>query len=258
MPQLDVLQIEGILEFDNEIDHYLSVNVIFINGGQLIVGWEDSPILTNVVITLTGELNSYNFTLPDQLSMIGGKAIGVYGGLDLHGKPRNISWTRLNQTADIGANSISLYESVDWQIGEQIIITTTSFIANQSEVLTITGVSSDRKTIRFNESLQYRHIAFSEHLPNSGQIYQIAAGVGLLSRNIKITGGFYSNQEKDLYGSRIIVSDYSNIVNGMLMYYKGKEINEKYLKVTSSKKYTSVSSCFVKLMSFITQTTNIV
>ena len=81
LPILKHLQIDGILEFENSLDHYLRANVIFINGGQLIVGWENDPILTNVTIELIGtKTNRYDFILPDQSTTFGSKSIGVYGG----------------------------------------------------------------------------------------------------------------------------------------------------------------------------------
>ena len=81
-----------------------------------------------------------------------------------------------------------------------------------------------------DRALDYDHLAFSENFENSTKglgasmgSYKIAAGVGLLSRNIRVIGAEYPNQEKDLYGSRIIVSDYSNYdsTNTVLLYYKG-------------------------------------
>ena len=57
--------------------------------------------------------------LPDQLSSIGGKGIGVYGGLDIHGKPRQPSWTTLESTVAKGKNTITLKDPVDWQIGKE-------------------------------------------------------------------------------------------------------------------------------------------
>lgn len=117
LPYLKLLQIEGILEFDNGRDHRLVTDMLFINGGQLIVGWENKPILTNVEIVITGQKNKLNFTLPDEVSMIGGKGIGVYGGLDLHGRPRQPSWTRLATTALAGSRNITVEQPVDWMIG---------------------------------------------------------------------------------------------------------------------------------------------
>lgn len=118
LPKFKLLQIEGILELDNGRDHRLVTDMLFINGGQLIVGWENNPILKNVEIVITGEKDELNFTLPDEVSMVGGKAIGVYGGLDLHGRPRRPSWTRLDLTAQAGTNTITLEQPVDWLIGK--------------------------------------------------------------------------------------------------------------------------------------------
>lgn len=220
LPKMKYLQIEGVLEFDNGRDHYLEVELIFINGGQLIIGWENDPILTDVKIVFVGTKDSLNFKLPDGINLIGGKGMGVFGGLDLHGRPRSVTWTRLRSTAQAGSSSFTLVEPVDWRIGDKIIMTTTSYIANQTEVLNITGISGDKKTITVSNPLVYTHIAFNETLPD-GQKYEIAAGVGLLTSNLKIIGGEYPEQEADLYGFRIIVSDYSVIVNGIEMFYKG-------------------------------------
>ena len=136
--------------------------------------------------------------------------------MDIHGKPRNVSWTTLNSTAFKGQNSISLKQSVDWQINELIVISTTSYIPTETEVFTIIGVSSDRKTLTLNSTLLYDHLSFVE---NS---ITISAAVGLLSRNVKVIGAEYPEQEVDLYGFSLLVSDYSNFdSNGILLYYKG-------------------------------------
>ncbi len=185
LPRLRLLQIEGVLELDNSIDHTLEADLIFINGGQLIVGWENNPILTNVKIILNGFKNSLKFFLPNGLENIGGKGIGVYGGLDIHGKPRNVVWTKLNTTARSGDTSIVLVSAVDWQVGEQVAITTTSFVVEQTEVMTIAAVSADKKTLTFTEGLKYEHVAFSERFAN-GQSYEVSAAVGLLTRSKRL------------------------------------------------------------------------
>ena len=46
------------MEFDNVIDHVVEAEMIFINGGQLIVGFEDDPMLKNVLKLF---LNSFYF-----------------------------------------------------------------------------------------------------------------------------------------------------------------------------------------------------
>ncbi len=52
--------------------------MILINGGQLIIGWENNPILTSVKIVLTGELSNVNINnLPQGFDQIKSKGIGV-------------------------------------------------------------------------------------------------------------------------------------------------------------------------------------
>jgi hypothetical protein len=115
LPKLKTLQIDGILEFDNGLNHTLQVDMIFINGGQLIIGWEKNPMLNNVEISLTGQKDSLDFTLPDGFSSVGGKGIGVFGGLDLHGRPRYPPWTQLAANSMAGSTTITLKQPVDWE-----------------------------------------------------------------------------------------------------------------------------------------------
>ena len=157
--------------------------------------------------------------------MIGGKGIGVYGGLDLHGKPRNVSWTTLSNTAKAGTNVITLEKAVDWQVGEEIVITTTTYRHDQTETAKIASVSADKRTLTLQSNLQYDHLYIQKNYSNGYSSFKIAAAVGLLSRNLKIIGTEYQGQDTDLYGSRILVSDYSyaTVVNGLDVtnYYKG-------------------------------------
>jgi hypothetical protein len=141
--------------------------------------------------------------------------------LDIHGKPRNVVWTTLSATAASGSNQLKLKEAVDWQVGEKVVITTTSYVATETEVMTIQAVSVDGLTLTLNESLKYAHLSFVETL-TTGKTVQIAAAVGLLTRNVKIIGAEYEGQESDLYGMTMLVSDYSALnSDGILMYYKG-------------------------------------
>ncbi|RNA00179.1 fibrocystin-L, partial [Brachionus plicatilis] len=221
IPKLKYLQIEGILEFDNGLNHTVSAELIFINGGQLIIGWEKDPMLNDVDIILRGTKQSLNFYLPNGINNIGGKGIGVYGGLDLHGQPREPSWTTLSASALKNSSQISLSVPVDWKVGELVVIGSTSYHPNQTEILQIVDKSNDNTSITFNTSLKYDHMSYGETYPN-GQSYRIAAPVGLLSRNIRIVGEQYPNQFSDLYGSRILVSDYSNIDSDLKpVFYKG-------------------------------------
>ena len=221
LPILRHIQIDGVLEFDDSLDNTLSVNDIFINGGQLIVGWENKTFNHNLNIKLTGDKSTEQYTYPNGVNTMGAKAIGVYGGLDLHGKPRQRSWTQLSKTANAGTNQLTLAQPVDWQINEEIVISTTSYSVFQTEKFKITAVSSNNLTLTLNASLQFDHIAASQTFTN-GKSYSIAAGVGLLTRNIKITGTQYKNQNQEFFGARIIVSKYGNYdSSNKLVTYQG-------------------------------------
>ena len=58
------------------------------------IGTEDSPFMHKAVVTLHGTVKD------PEIPVYGAKVIGVrQGDLDLHGKPRNVTWTRLQETA---------------------------------------------------------------------------------------------------------------------------------------------------------------
>ena len=112
--------------------------------------------------------------------------------LDLHGSSSNVIWTKLNETLTAGSNVIQLIEPVDWQPNDQIIIGATSFNVQQSETFVVDSISNDSMTIILSTYAQYDHLVYAETLP-SGETYQIAAPVGIISHNVKIIGGKYLN-----------------------------------------------------------------
>ena len=77
-------------------------------------------------------------------------------------------------------------EPVDWKAGEKIVIASTSFDHNESEVRIITTVSADKKTLTLDSPLKYRH--YSEVEDYNGTPFPMRAEVGLLTRNILFRG----------------------------------------------------------------------
>lgn len=77
------------------------------------VGTEEFPYTSKLIITMHSNKES------PELPIYGNKCIAVRNGiLDFHGVPRNPTWAELDQTAEIGATSITMIRSVDWQQGE--------------------------------------------------------------------------------------------------------------------------------------------
>lgn len=114
------------------------------------------------------------------------------------------SWARLNQTVSAGATSIRIDRPVDWQPGDQIVVTTTDYLPAHSEQLTIVSVavSDTGSDIEVREPLRFPHNgrAFDlsgvpagigpDPLPGStspaARFAETRAAVALLSRSIRI------------------------------------------------------------------------
>ena len=63
--------------------------------------------------------------------------------------------TFLETTVDSG-NEISVTDSVSWEVGDEIMLTTTDYNAWHNEVFTIAAISGT--TITLDSDIQYKHI----------------------------------------------------------------------------------------------------
>ncbi|XP_043922185.1 fibrocystin-L-like [Protopterus annectens] len=220
IPPLNKLIIYGALELSDTISTgradrsfspyptvVLNATYISIQGGRLIAGTEDSPFRGELQIILRGNHYTPEWPLPNGPNQ-GSKVLGVFGDLDLHGLPHTVYKTKLRSTAVAGSTSVSLVNPVDWKVGDDVLITTTSYSSWQSEVRTIANISGDGLHLVLNESLSYTHIAATYQVPETGQNYTLAADVGLLTRNIKIIGEDYPQLIEESFGARVLVSTF--------------------------------------------------
>ncbi|XP_063307204.1 fibrocystin-L-like [Pelobates fuscus] len=244
LPMMNKLTIYGILELrnltnttaaDRSVVTYnitiLKATYISIQGGHLIAGKENDPFLGELRIILRGNHSTPDMPLPDGPNQ-GSKVIGVFGQLDLHGIPRSVYKTKLAQTASAGSSYILLATAVDWKVGENILITTSSYSAWQTEIRRIIAISPDNMNVTLNASLSYTHIAETYQVPNTTTNYTLAADVALLSRNIKIIGEDYPGWEQESFGARVLVSvfqinnvDYTGSarIENVEFYHSGQE-----------------------------------
>ncbi|XP_063309061.1 fibrocystin-L-like [Pelobates fuscus] len=197
---------QGVVTYNTTI---LNATYIYIKGGLLMAGNESNPFQAELKIILRGNQSSPNMSLPSG-NNIGSKFIGVFGQLELHGVPRTMYKTKLAQTAAAGSTSISLSDKVDWKAGENIVITTTSYNAWQSEIRQIRDISPDNKIITLNASLTFTHTGETYPISNLAKVYTLAADVALLSRNIKIIGEDYTGWEQESFGARVLVGAFTN------------------------------------------------
>ncbi|WP_051605741.1 G8 domain-containing protein [Polaribacter sp. Hel_I_88] len=182
------------------------------SGGLLQIGSETNNYTGNGLITLTG--SNPNEVLMGN-ALMGAKLIGVMTNarLELHGTSRK-TWTQLNATAEKGAITITLKESINWKVGDEIVIASTDFDPHQAEKRTITAING--LVLKLNTPLEFMHFGV-EQIYNNGKkdlILDERAEVGLLTHNLKIQGD--SSSETNGFGGHIMsmpnsISKASNI-----------------------------------------------
>ena len=215
-PKLKEVVVEGEIMFDNlktncTLDpRTFDAHWLFIKGGKLTIGFDDKPYPCPLLITMWGK--RYDPEVP----LYGNKVIGLrYGTIDIHGIPRNPTWIDMESTANVGAKTITLSGPVDWKINEQIVIATTSYDQDESEIRTITKIdrkNPNKPVITLCKALKYKHFSGVQTLPCGTQV-EMRAEVGLLERNIVIQGDPSSDADEN--GAIIVaksIGDDSSIV----------------------------------------------
>lgn len=175
-PTLGGVMVNGTLRFARK-DLALTSKWVMVHG-TLQVGTSEEPFKQRAIITLTGAESE-----ADVMDM-GTKVLGVMAGrIELHGR-RIAGWTRLSETAPVGARQITLERHFAWRPGDRIVIASSDYWRHHDEERTITGVSG--RTLEFAEPLAYGH--WGQIQTYAGRSVDERAEVGLLSRNITIRG----------------------------------------------------------------------
>jgi len=223
-PKLKALIVEGSLIFaPHETDpthlRTFDAHYIMVMGGYMEVGTEEFPYTSKMRITMHSTRNDA------YLPIYGNKVIGVrFGNLEMHGIERPIVWTRLAETAEVGATSITLLEEVDWAVGEEIVIAGTGWHNDDHETRFIT--ETDGTTFSFAEPLEFKHLSVA---PTYGGIeIAMRAEVGLLTRNVVFRGDPIVSPA-DQYGAHIMIhspGDESSV--GRIEYIELKDVGQAF------------------------------
>ena len=211
-PKLSFVNVEGSLIFPPNSDpnhlRTFDAHFILVKGGRMEVGTEKNRYTSKLTITM------WSTKFDPNIPIFGNKVIGVnYGQLDMHGIERPITWTDLDATAEKGATSITLSAmkdgaTLDWAVGEEIVIAPTTFSGRDAEQRTILSITdADTKpVITFKEPLLTKHYAgiqtFGAGTANEDSI-EMRAEVGLLTRNVKFQGDPEHSPDNQ-YGAVII------------------------------------------------------
>ena len=138
-PILSAAVVEGALVFpSNPNPNHLrtfDAHYVMVRGGIFEAGTEEFPYTSKLVITMHSNRSS------PELPIFGNKVIAMYNGLlDLHGVPRNPTWTELDITVEAGSDKITLIRDVDWKVNEEIVIAPTGYFNFEAEQRTIIAV----------------------------------------------------------------------------------------------------------------------
>uniref|UniRef100_A0A8C5H567 Fibrocystin-L-like n=1 Tax=Gouania willdenowi TaxID=441366 RepID=A0A8C5H567_GOUWI len=222
-PSLNKLTIFGVLEIPDTLNITLSrrkrsvsqyrmvvVDAVYVSiqGGRLIAGHQDEPFRGELHIKLRGNHQTPDWLLPSGPNQ-GSKVLGVFGTLELFGLPPTVYHTKLGATAAAGSHSLSLREAVDWKVGDEVVISTTSYDPWETEKRKIANVSEDGLVLTLDQPLTHTHIG-ETHSVSGTSSYTLAADVGHVTRNIKIIGVEYPEMMEESFGARLLVGTFSD------------------------------------------------
>jgi hypothetical protein len=201
-PILEGIAVEGgRLVFSDDMDLKVQAGHITMNGGHFIAGTATHPHTHKL------EFVMYGGYYGKQMPMFGNKGIGCMNcKFEMYGTPRPVTWSKITATINVGDSQLTVADTVDWAVGEEIVVASTSFVHQEAEVRKITAINGS--TITVNATFQYKHVSVVEDY--SGDKLAMQAEVGLLTRNIKMHGE--SESEMKQYGSHLMLS--GNSVNG--------------------------------------------
>lgn len=208
--------IEGNVVWDMTKDIHMEAEAIVVNGGQLLIGSEQTPYTKQGLITLHGHWHTF------KLPLCGAKTIfQTRGNIEMHGIPIATTWSELELTAFPGDTSITVRGTLDWKLGSLIIIAASDRVVQhcrsdrrdlcQVEERFVSAVKTGPMSnsslggpttiIVVDRPLVYRHLAeeydamhppeYCEEDPTMCALTQVRAEVGLLTRNIKVKGSNY-------------------------------------------------------------------
>lgn len=167
---------------DNEVSLHTQGGLIT-SGGRLQIGTEEEPFLAKTEVVLYGHFLSI------EIPVYGAKTLALREGvIDMHGRPINVTWTRLAKTVEPGENQIELQEYVDWEVGGKIVIASTSFSQRENEEHTIAGISAGTSgtILTLSDPMEYQHISVQQTI--AGRYIDTSGEVGYLTRNIVVRG----------------------------------------------------------------------
>ena len=182
----------------------LTANSINVRLGSITAGNPTTSFYHNFTIQINGNKADTNTTIDRNLQA--NKFFVVTGSLNLYGiSPTTVS-TVLTKTANIGDTSINVAASIDWRVGDTLVLSPSFSNATEYETVYIASILPNG-TVTLNTSLLYTHYgAPNVTIDNQFGTLDTRTRVGHVSRNIKIVPG----PDADNWGFTTIVYGFVN------------------------------------------------
>lgn len=166
------------------------------------LGTAENPYTSRLTITMSSTIDS------PYIPIYGNKCIGLRNGiLDMHGVAKTPTWTVMESTVEAGATEIQLQGEINWVVGDEVSIASTSYVGREGERRTIAEIDRADPTkpiLRFAEPLEFRHYAEDYQVGTEGEFITMRAEVGVLSRNVVYRGDPLDSLETQ-YGATIFM-----------------------------------------------------
>lgn len=200
---IEGIEINGKLIVDISKDMRITTEYMLVRGADAYFEWgtETEPYLFFGRVVLRG--TDPNLTIPNT-SMERKMLVAMGGGqIEMHGKAKQ-SWSQLGATANISDNTITLKETVDWEVGDEIVIASTDYAPQNAEEVTITAINGNVLTLDTNLSFMHfgKLLTYNKGTMEMDQ----RAEVGLLSRNLRIQGNVVSGANEGFNASVMIMN----------------------------------------------------
>ena len=139
-----------------------------------------------------------------------------HGNLTLHGRHRTPPWTqlRLGKPLVVGSKELTVEGRVDWRVGDKIVVTSSSFYAEEVDELTVDSVTASadgaETLITTIEATKHHHLAAivddvaGANGQKGGLHIDMRAEVAVLSRDVVIEGD--EESEKFMFGSVVMLN----------------------------------------------------
>ncbi len=117
------VQSGATLTFDDSAISLHVREIVVEAGGSLLAGADTCRLFSSLSITFYG--NAQDSNANDSPTGQTSKGVIANGRVELHGKQYHPTWTRLARLAYAGQSVVYVQDAVNWEVGQQILITTT-------------------------------------------------------------------------------------------------------------------------------------